>query len=36
MPGETNKVEIRSTYGASRAHQVIRASMEDYEQLIAT
>ena len=36
MPGEANKVEIRSTYGASRAHQVIRASMEDYEQLIAT
>ena len=36
MPGEANEVEIRSTYGASRAHQVIRASMEDYEQLIAT
>lgn len=36
MPGEENKVVIRGTYSVTHAWQVVRASIEDYEQLIAT
>jgi inorganic pyrophosphatase len=36
MPGEENKVAIRGTYSVTHAWQVVRASMEDYAELIAT
>jgi len=35
MPGEENRVAIRSTYSVTRAWQVVRASMEDYAELLS-
>jgi inorganic pyrophosphatase len=34
MPGEDNRVSIRSTYSVTHAWQVVRASMEDYAELV--
>jgi inorganic pyrophosphatase len=34
MPGEENRVSIRSTYSVTHAWQVVRASMADYEELV--
>jgi inorganic pyrophosphatase len=34
MPGEENRVSIRSTYSVTHAWQVVRASMEDYAELV--
>ena len=36
MPGEENKVAIRGTYSVTHAWQVVRASIDDYAELIAT
>jgi inorganic pyrophosphatase len=33
IPGETSQVSIDSVYGADHAHAVVRAAMEDYEDV---
>ncbi|MFM7259394.1 MAG: inorganic pyrophosphatase [bacterium] len=34
MPGEENRVAIRGTYSVTHAWQVVRASIEDYAELV--
>lgn len=33
IPGSTSQVSIESAYGAEHAHAVVRAAMEDYEDV---
>jgi len=34
MPGEENRVAVRGTYSVTHAWQVVRASIEDYAELV--
>lgn len=35
LPGHTNPVKIQSTYGRKQAHNVIKAAIKDYAELVA-